>query len=90
LARHPAEAGKYVEASRQPIGAATDAARAQPMRVVVGEVPDPQDRLTREELLARSKQALEQATERVEAWKARIAQLYTLDTDAQLPRTSFN
>jgi hypothetical protein len=57
------------------------------MRVVVGEVPDPQ-RASREELLARSKQALEQATERVEAWKARIAQLYTLDNDAHFPRAS--
>jgi hypothetical protein len=52
---------------------------------VVGEVPDPQ-KVTREELLARSKQALEQAAERVEAWKARIAQLYTLDNDAQFQR----
>jgi hypothetical protein len=54
------------------------------MRVVVGEVPD--QKVSREELLARSKQALEQATERVEAWKARIAQLYTLDNDAQFTR----
>jgi hypothetical protein len=72
------------------MGEPTDAARAQAMRVVVGDVLDVPELATREELLARSKQALEQATERVEAWKARIAQLYTLDNDAPLPRTSMN
>jgi hypothetical protein len=56
---------------------------AKALRVVGAEPEKHNESACREELLARSKQALEEATERVEAWKARIASLYAKSTDTE-------